>query len=133
MKPAAIENWHRIVDTKDVALLDLLLAEDAVFLSPVVYTPQRGKAIVKAYLTAAMRVLNGDKFHYLGEWCGPNSAVLEFSTEVDGVEINGVDIIGWNAAGKIDHFKVMVRPLKAINHLHQLMAAQLAKPAAAPA
>jgi hypothetical protein len=130
MKPAAIENWHRLVETKNVALLDEILADDAVFLSPVVHTPQKGKPIVKAYLSSAMRVLNGDKFRYLGEWCGENSAVLEFATEVQGIEINGVDIIGWNAAGKIDHFKVMVRPLKAINLLHQLMAAQLAKPAA---
>lgn len=130
MKPAAIENWHRLVETKNVALLDEILADDAVFLSPVVHTPQKGKPIVKAYLSSAMRVLNGDKFRYLGEWCGERSAVLEFATEVQGIEINGVDIIGWNAAGKIDHFKVMVRPLKAINLLHQLMAAQLAKPAA---
>lgn len=133
MKPAAMEQWFKLVETHDVSLLDDLLAEDSVFQSPVVHTPQTGKKIVKAYLSAAIATLNNESFRYLGEWYAPNSAVLEFSGVVDGIEINGVDIIKWNVSGKIVNFKVMVRPLKAVNHLHQLMAARLAKPAAAQA
>ena len=100
-----------------------LLADDVVFQSPVVHTPQRGKAITTQYLAAALQVLNNESFTYLNEWIGETSAVLEFQSVIDGIEINGVDIIAWNAAGKITHFKVMVRPLKAINLLHQMMGA----------
>ncbi len=127
MQPAAIENWHRVVKSKDPKGLDDILADDVVFQSPVVHTPQRGKAITTAYLTAAMHVLsNDDRFRYVGEWFGPDSAILEFETEIDGIVINGIDMIGWNEGGKIDRFKVMVRPLKAINLLHSLMAERLA-------
>jgi SnoaL-like domain len=121
-----LEAWHEIVRTRDGAALEGLLDDDVVFESPVVHTPQRGKAITTAYLRAALALLNNEKFRYLNEWLGPSSAVLEFATEVDGITLNGVDIISWNAAGKITHFKVMVRPLKAINTLHQKMGELLA-------
>lgn len=101
---------------------------DAVFESPVVHTPQRGREITYRYLVSAMHVLGGEGFRYVGEWKSANGAVLEFERDIDGVRINGVDMISWNDAGQITHFKVMVRPLKAINLLHQLMAAQLQKP-----
>ena len=126
MYPKAIERWRAIVKSGSSAGLESLLADDVVFVSPVVHTPQRGKAITLKYLSAANAVLGGEHFRYVGEWLGENSAVLEFVTAIDGVEINGVDIIGWNAAGQIDRFKVMVRPLKAINALHQMMGAKLA-------
>ena len=125
MQPDTMARWHKLVEARDVAALDDLLADEVVFQSPVVHTPQVGKAITRAYLTAAMRVLNTPAFHYLNEWRGPTSAVLEFATEIDGIQINGVDIIAWNAAGKITSFKVMVRPLKAINVLHQTMGRML--------
>lgn len=102
-----------------------LIAEGAVFMSPVVHTPQVGKAVTVRYLTAAFHVLNNDKFHYVNEWIGPNSAVLEFETAVDGILVNGIDIITWNAEDKIVHFKVMIRPLKAINAVFERMRAQL--------
>ncbi|MGB3810712.1 MAG: nuclear transport factor 2 family protein [Parvibaculum sp.] len=128
MQPAAIENWHKVVKSRDPKGLDAILADDVVFQSPVVHKPQTGKAITTVYLTAAMHVLsNSDAFHYVGEWFGPTSAVLEFETVIDGIVINGIDMIGWNEAGKIDSFKVMVRPLKAINTLHALMGARLAE------
>jgi hypothetical protein len=126
MYPKAIERWRAIVKSGSARGLDSLLADDVVFVSPVVHTPQRGKAIALKYLTAATEVLGGEHFRYLGEWFGETSAVLEFVTTIEGVEINGVDIIGWNAEGNIDRFKVMVRPLKAINALHQMMGAKLA-------
>jgi hypothetical protein len=125
MLPPAIERWHAIVKAGDAAGLNALLADDVVFLSPVVHTPQRGKAIALKYLTAALAVLGGDAFRYGEEWIGATSAVLEFFTTIDGVEINGADFIGWNAEGRIDRFKVMVRPLRAIQAIHQAMGARL--------
>jgi hypothetical protein len=95
----------------------------------VVHTPQRGRDITFKYLSSAEQVLGGAGFKYVGEWRSDNGAVLEFEKEIDGIVINGVDIISF-ADGKITHFKVMVRPLKAMNLLHQLMGAQLAKGAA---
>lgn len=126
MAQGAIAGWHEFVRTRDPAMLHDLLAEGAVFESPVVHTPQAGRPIVEKYLLAAMTVLGNDSFRYLGEWTADGSAVLEFATEIDGITINGVDMIAWNDAGKITRFKVMVRPLKAINLLHQLMGARLA-------
>jgi len=121
MMPFPIERWHAIVKSRDALGLGELLADDAVFESPVVHTPQVGKAITEKYLNAAMHVLNNDTFRYLNEWYGERSAVLEFQCSCDGVLINGVDIIEWNEAGRISRFKVMVRPLKAINTLHEMM------------
>jgi hypothetical protein len=111
----------------DAALLADLLADDAVFHSPVVHTPQAGKAIVMAYLVAAAHVLGNDKFHYVRELVDGDEMMLEFVTEIDGTHINGVDIIRFNSEGKISDFKVMVRPLKAINKVWEMMGAQLQK------
>jgi SnoaL-like domain len=126
MNAHPIESWYAYMRAHDVAALDDMLAEDAVFESPVVFTPQRGKLIVKAYLSAAASVLGGDSFKYLNEWRGENSAILEFENVVDGILINGIDMIWWNDAGKIERFKVMVRPLQAVNMLHKQMGEMLA-------
>jgi hypothetical protein len=118
--------WHHIIETADPQALDELLADDVVFHSPVVHKPQHGKTLTRMYLTGALQVLlKPGKFRYLREIVGPNDAMLEFSAEVDGIEINGVDIIQWDETGRICDFKVMVRPLKAINLLHQKMAEML--------
>ncbi len=124
-----LDEWHRIVRERDPDGLDDLLADEVVFHSPVVHTPQRGKPLTAMYLGAAVLVLGNPTFHYVREVVGASEAVLEFVVDVDGIEINGVDMIRWNDAGRITDFKVMVRPLKAINLLHQKMAAMLqAKP-----
>jgi hypothetical protein len=125
MVPKALAGWHEVVKTRDHMLLDDLLAADVVFHSPVVHAPQRGKAITAKYLGAAVAVLGGG-FCYVEEWVGPSSAALEFVTTVDGIEVNGVDLIGWNADSQIDRFKVMVRPLKAIEAVRACMPAALA-------
>lgn len=117
-----IERWHALVANRDAAALDQMLAPEAVFESPVVHTPQVGRALTRGYLLAALSVLNNAGFRYLGEWYGDDSAVLEFETTIDGIRINGVDMIRWNHEGRIVHFKVMLRPLKAIQLVHQLMA-----------
>ena len=122
-QPLAIARWHEAARRRDVAALDALLADDVVFLSPVVRTPQPGKA----YLSAALDALLNETFRYVGEWIGPDSAVLEFVAVIDGIEINGADFIAWNGADQIVSFKVMIRPLKAIELVRQRMAAQLAR------
>ena len=117
-----LELWHGIVKTRDTAALDRLLSDTVVFHSPVVHTPQVGKAIARKYLEAALVVLNGPDFKYVGACTEGTRTVLEFQTTVENVHVNGVDIITWSADGRqIVDFKVMVRPLKAINILHQAM------------
>jgi hypothetical protein len=120
-----IHAWHAYMDAKDPALLDALLAEDVVFESPVVHTPQAGKAITTKYLLGAAHVLGNDSFRYLGEWRAERSAILEFACVVDGINVNGIDMVWWNEANQITRFKVMVRPLKAINAVHQKMGEML--------
>ncbi|MBL8530436.1 MAG: nuclear transport factor 2 family protein [Hyphomonadaceae bacterium] len=122
-----IAKWRAYAEGHDKKALWDLLAPDAVFESPVVHTPQQGRDITFKYLASAIKVLGGEGFRYVGEWRCANGAVLEFEREIDGIRINGVDIIGWNDAGQISSFKVMVRPLKAMNLLHQLMGAELQK------
>ena len=119
--------WHKLVEAKDAAGLDNILADHVVFHSPVVHTPQVGKPITKLYLYAALHVLNNDSFKYLREVISANNAVLEFSTVIEGITINGVDMITWGADGRITEFKVMIRPLKAINLVHRMMGEMLQK------
>ena len=122
-----LARWHEYMQgAGDPALLSDLLADDVVFHSPVVHTPQAGKAVVMAYLVAAAHVLGNDSFHYVRELVDGDEMMLEFVTELDGISINGVDIIRWNGDGKITDFKVMVRPLQAINKVWEMMGAQLA-------
>jgi len=128
MNQNAISQWHNIVRTRDASGLGELLADDVVFYSPVVHTPQVGKAVTTMYLSAAVQVFGNESFRYVREIVGESDAVLEFETEIDGIIVNGVDMIKWNDDGKIVEFKVMVRPLKAINLIREKMAAML-KPA----
>jgi SnoaL-like domain len=123
MLPGPIQIWHRLVEARDIQGLDALLAEEAIFYSPVVHTPQVGKAVTKKYLAAAFQVFFNDSFRYVRELTSDRTAVLEFEVELDGITVNGVDIISWNDAEKITEFKVMLRPLKAVNLIHQKMAA----------
>lgn len=129
MTPPTIERWHELVRSRDPQALRQLLAEEVVFVSPVLHTPQRGRAITQAYLQAALQVLNNHSFRYMNQWFGSDSAVLEFECELDGISVNGVDLMHWNADGLIDHFKVMLRPLKAVNKVHERMAAELQRAA----
>ena len=117
--------WHRLVANRDVGGLDSLLADQAVFHSPVVHTPRVGKALTQRYLTAAFSVFFNESFRYVREIVGDRDAVLEFLVEIDGVTVNGVDMIKWDDDGRIVDFKVMLRPLKGINLIHQKMAAML--------
>jgi hypothetical protein len=121
------EIWHRVALSKDIREIEKILHDDCVFESPVVHTPQVGKAITSKYLAAAGHTLGNDTFRYVGEWHRENSAILEFTAEIDGIKINGIDMISCDGDGLITHFKVMVRPLKAVNMLHQKMGEMLEK------
>lgn len=125
MTPTVITTWHAYAKSRNTAALADLIDEHCTFQSPVVFTPQQGGAITTKYLAAAMQVLGNESFVYKREWYSADSAVLEFESTIDGVRVNGVDIISWNAANKITDFKVMVRPLKAVNKLHELMGQML--------
>jgi hypothetical protein len=127
MPMTALDKWYGYMKSHDHATLWDLLHPDAVFESPVVHTPQRGRDITFKYLSCAEKVLGGPGFRYIGEWRSDTGAVLEFENEIEGTRINGVDITSFGEDGRITHFKVMVRPLKAINLLHRLMGEQLAK------
>lgn len=126
MTSSPVVAWHEVVRTRDRSRLEALLADDAVFHSPVVHTPQAGKAVTLQYLLAAFQVFFNDSFRYVREIVGLRDAMLEFEVVIDGVHVNGVDLIRWDEDGRIVDFKVMVRPLKAINLIHQKMAAMLA-------
>lgn len=121
-----VKAWHAYMASgADAALLSALVADNAVFHSPVVHSPQVGKAKVMLYLLSAAKVLGNDSFTYVREIVEGNDALLEFTCEIEGVHVNGIDLIRFDHAGKIIDFKVMVRPVKAVNKLWEMMAAQL--------
>jgi ketosteroid isomerase-like protein len=125
IEPEAIKIWHRLVQTHDTTGLNELIADDAVFYSPVVHAPQRGKKLTILYLTAAFHVFFNKSFRYVREIVGTTDAVLEFEVEIDGTLVNGVDLIKWNDQAQIVEFKVMLRPLQAINLIHEKMGEML--------
>jgi hypothetical protein len=123
-QPAALSRWHAVVESNDPALLSDLLADEVVFRSPAVFAPQEGKALTSTYLSAALKVL-GPSLRYVSQWQDDASAVLEFEADLDGTYVQGVDILRWNAEGKLVSFTVMVRPLRGLQKLVDLMASQL--------
>lgn len=125
MIKTTVAHWHNLLGNGNAAGLDSLLAENAVFHSPIVHTPQYGKALTQMYLSAAFIVFYNETFTYVREVVAERDAVLEFQVEIDGILVNGVDMIQCDDAGKIVDFKVMVRPLKAVNLIHQKMRTML--------
>jgi SnoaL-like domain len=124
-QPAALRSWFAVVDSKDPALLDDLLADEVVFRSPAMFTPQHGKAVTTRYLSSALAVL-GPSLRYVSGWHDDSSAVLEFEADLDGVYVHGVDLLRWSGDGKLISFTVMVRPLRGLQKLIEQMAPQLA-------
>jgi hypothetical protein len=123
-QPSAVRSWHAVVASQDLTLLEDLLADDVVFRSPAVFAPQQGKALTVRYLASAMVVL-GPSLQYVSEWHDQSSAVLEFEAELDGMYVQGVDMLRWNGESKLVSFTVMVRPLRGLEKLIELMARQL--------
>ena len=126
MSAPVIDRWLDVIENGQTTDLDDMLAEDAVFYSPAVFTPQRGRATAAAYLRAAEHMFAGTGFHYVNTWIDTNSAVLEFAAEVDGISVEGVDILHWNDEGQLTSVKVMIRPFKAIQTVVAKMAELLA-------
>ena len=123
-RPEPAVRWHAIAETRDPAGLEDLLAEDCVFRSPAVHTPQEGRVSTTAYLSAAMVVL-GPTLTYEHEWYDDRSAVLEFTADLDGVSVHGIDMLRWGSDDRLTEFTVMVRPFKALTTLMEQMAAAL--------
>jgi hypothetical protein len=113
--------WHQSIKEKNTNYLSQILADDVVLHSPIVHTLIEGKKIVTLYLMAAFHTFVTSEFRYVRELANEKTAILEFTTEIDGIFVNGVDMISWNEAGLITDFKVMVRPLKAVNLIHKKM------------
>ncbi len=126
MTPQVIQRWIDYIGSHDPAALDELLAEDAVFYSPAVFTPQQGRAKTAMYLNAAAKVFGGTDFRYVEQWYGESSAILEFTATLDGIVVDGIDMIHWNEKGEIASFKVMIRPLKGLQAVIPRMAELLA-------
>ncbi len=124
--PPAVRQWHEVVRTGDRDLLQTVLADDVVFRSPAVHAPQAGRALTTAYLEAAMVVL-GPNLQYHRQWYAPDSAVLEFTTVIDDVEVHGVDLLTWGEDDRLVDFTVMVRPHKALMTVIERMAAELTR------
>lgn len=123
MTPPVIERWHAFLDGGLAAdALAALLAADVVFYSPAVFSPQQGPAKTAMYLKAAAKMFGGTDFHYIDEWYGERSAVLEFAATIDGIYVNGIDMIHWNDDEKINSFKVMMRPFKGLQVIMPKMA-----------
>jgi hypothetical protein len=122
-----VERWHAAARARDLSAIPALLSPEVVFHSPVVHTPQRGRELTSMYLAGAMQVLGNEQFRYVREILGERDALLEFQTEIDGIAINGIDLIRFDDTGRIVEFKVMVRPLKAIQVVHQKMGEMLEK------
>jgi SnoaL-like protein len=123
MTPSAIERWHAFLDGGHPAdALDALLSDDCVFSSPAVFAPQEGRAKTAMYLNAAATMFDGTDFHYVEEWYGERSAILEFAATIDGIYVNGIDMIHWNVDDRIVRFKVMMRPLKGLQVIMPKMA-----------
>jgi hypothetical protein len=119
-----LQRWHELVESRDAARLRELVAEDAVFRSPAVHTPQEGRELVTAYLTGAIHVL-GPTLTYHDEWMRERDAVLRFTAEVDGLQVEGIDLIHWDDQGQIAEFTVMLRPFKALQAVMTRMLEQL--------
>ena len=116
-----IKKWHQVVKDSNFQLLEDILDDSVVFYSPVVFTPQKGKKITLMYLSAVATLFNIESFSYTHEIIEGNMASLEFELELDGIHINGLDLITWNNEQKIIEFKVFIRPLQGLNILHEMM------------
>ena len=121
-----IDRWLDVIENGQTAGLDDMLAEDAVFYSPAVFTPQRGRAKAAAYLRAAEHMFADTNFHYVNKWIDSHSAVLEFAADIDGISVEGIDILHWNDEGRLTSVKVMMRPFKGLQAVIAKMAELLA-------
>lgn len=122
-----LETWHEFVKHKKHEDLSDFIDNDAVLYSPIVFKPIEGSFMVTMYLMAAAEIIANNNFKYVREVCDDENAMLEFITEIDGISVEGVDMIKFTKEGKLKEIKVMIRPLKAVNIVHQKMGEYLQK------
>ncbi len=126
MANSPIARWHELVEKQDISIFDDIFHDDCVFYSPLVFQPKEGKALTKQFLMAAARMFNdADHFTYVKEVIDENSAVLVFHSKIDGIFIEGIDMITWDENGLITEFKVFIRPMKGIMKVASTMQKQL--------
>ncbi|MBI3213860.1 MAG: nuclear transport factor 2 family protein [Mycobacterium sp.] len=113
-KPRAIQGWLDFMAAGDPQVLHDVLDDEVTFHSPAMFTPQIGREKSAAYLLAAEKMLSSNNFRYVDEWHADGSAILHFTVEIDGIQIEGIDMIHWNDRDKITRFTVMIRPLKGL-------------------
>jgi hypothetical protein len=121
METVILVGWYSMVAMRDTSALAEIAATDVVLLTPTSQAPIYGIKGAQTYLSGAFKVFFNSSFRYVGEIIGVNKAVLEFSVEIDGIAISGVDILSWNDEGKITEIKVMLRPLNSVTQIHKML------------
>lgn len=113
----AITRWHEMLETRDMSILNELLADNVVFRSPVAFQPYPGKQVVFFILTNVIQVFENFTYHreFLSE--DGNNVVLEFSANVGDKKLKGIDMIQFNDEGQIIDFEVMIRPKSGLKAL----------------
>lgn len=122
-----LDTWHKFVNERNIHELNSFISDDVTLYSPVVFKPIKGKFMVTMYLQAAAEIIANDSFKYVREVVDKQNAILEFETEINGLSVNGVDMLQFTKDGKLKEIKVMIRPLKGVNVVHQKMAEYLEK------
>lgn len=122
-----LDTWHKFVNERNIHKLNSFISDDVTLFSPVVFKPIKGKFMVTMYLQAAAEIIANDNFKYVREVVDKQNAILEFETEINGLSVNGVDMLQFTKDGKLKEIKVMIRPLKGVNVVHQKMAEYLEK------
>jgi SnoaL-like domain len=119
-----LTRWHAMVKARDFTLLEELMAAQAVFRSPLAFSPYQGPQTVSRILNAALDTFSD--FHYEREFCAdPLNLALEFRARVDERQVKGIDLIRFDAEGQILEFEVMVRPMSGLAKLGEHMAAKV--------
>ena len=122
-----LDTWHKFVNERNIHELNSFISDDVTLFSPVVFKPIKGKFMVTMYLQAAAEIIANDSFKYVREVVDKQNAILEFETEINGLSVHGVDMLQFTTDGKLKEIKVMIRPLKGVNVVHQKMAEYLEK------
>jgi hypothetical protein len=120
---ANLQRWHKVVFEKDFDLLNELLDENVEFHSPTLWKPKLGRDVT-AYILQMITAMFED-FEYHREWISEDSLALEFSANIEGKNLKGIDLIRWNDEGKIIHFEVMLRPLNTLQLVFEKMTKHL--------
>lgn len=117
----AIELWHKMLETRDMSILNDLLAEDIVFKSPVAFSPYSGKQLVFFILTNVIQIFENFTYHREFYTEDGLNVVLEFSANIGEKKLKGIDMIRFNEQCQMVDFEVMIRPKSGLEALAALM------------